>query len=275
MDLSKAFDTLDHKILLEKFKYYGITKITLSWFKSYLSNRSSYVIFNNTRSNININSIGVPQGSILGPLLFIIYINGMSCSTSFFDFIFYADVTSLLNTSLNFDNMQTSYTVNIELDKVYTWLCVNRLSLNIKKTKFMIFHSIHKKIPIIPLIKINNISIDKVTDFDFLGLTLNENMKWHSHINKISTKISRAIGVIYKLRQYLPLYILKTLYHSLVLPHLTYGIIAWHSYSDPIFKLQKRIVRIIANSSYNAHSEPLFKQLNLLKIGDIYIDLTF
>ena len=130
--------------------------------------------------------------------------------------------------------MQTSSTVNIELDKVYTWLCVNRLSLNIKKTKFMIFHSIHKKIPIIPLIKINNIGIDKVTDFDFQGITLNATMKWHSHINKISTKISCAIGVIYKLRQYLPTYILKTLYHSLVPPHLTYGIIALHSYSDPI-----------------------------------------
>ena len=166
--------------------------------------------------------------------------------------------------------MQTGSTVNIELDKVYRWLCVNRLSLNMKKSKFMIFHSIHKKIPIISLLTINNIGIDKVTDFDFLGLTLNENMKWHSHINKLSTKISRAIGVIYKLRQYLPISILKTLYHSLVLPHLTYGIIAWHFYSDHVFKLQKKIVRIIANSSYNAHSEPLFKQLNLLKIGDIY-----
>ena len=91
----------------------------------------------------------------------------------------------------------------------------------------------------------NNIGIDKVTDFDFLGITLNENMKWHSHINKISTKISHAIGFIYKLMQYLPIFILKTLYHSLVLPHLTYGIIAWHSYSDPIFKLQKLLQKVV------------------------------
>ena len=141
--------------------------------------------------------------------------------------------------------MQISSTVNIELDKVYKWLCVNRLSLNMKKIKFMIVYSVHKKIPIIQLIKMNNIGIDKVTDFDFLGITLNESIKWHSHINKISTKISRAIGFIYKLMQYLPIFILKTLYHSLVLPHLTYGIIAWLSYSDPIFKLQKLLQKVV------------------------------
>ena len=211
LDLSKAFDTLDHHILLRKMEYFGICDSNLNWFQSYLSERPRYVNVDNNSSETKVNSLGVPQGSILGPLLFTIYVNDMKNSTNFF-----------------------------ELDKVYKWLCLNKLSLNLKKTKFMIFRNIHKKVLVVPLIKVNGTIIRQVTDFDFLGIVINENINWSSHINKISIKLSRAIGMIYRLRQYLPLFVLKVLYYSLVLPHTTYGNIVWNARYDAFYKLQKK-----------------------------------
>ena len=145
-----------------------------------------------------------------------------------------------------------------------------KLSLNATKTKFMIFHNLNKKIAIIPSIKVNDINIERVKDFNFLGINLDQNLNWSSHTNKISIKISQAIGIMVRIKRYLPTYILKTLYYSLIFPHLSYGNIIWYTHNSPLFKLQKKAVRIITNSKYNAHSEPLFKVVNFLKLEDIY-----
>ena len=145
LDLSKAFDSLDHNILLEKFKHYGIQNKSLELLRSYLTNRYQYVTFDNKESNLLPIKIGVPQGSILGPLLFIIYINDMVYASELFKPIIYADDTTLLTsirTAKAIDKYKTeSENINIELSKVTTWLQLNKLSLNCEKTKAMIFHT--------------------------------------------------------------------------------------------------------------------------------------
>ena len=148
------------------------------------------------------------------------------------------------------------------------WLNLNKLSLNVNKTKAMAFHMPQKKI-IQPNIQINGSNIEFVEKFVFLGITINNKLNWNSHINKITNNISKTVGILNKLRSFLPSGVLQTIYNTLILPHMTYGILAWGRHTNAIHKIQKRAIQIIATSKYNTHTEPLFKQLNLLKAGDI------
>ena len=156
VDLSKAFDTLNHYILIKKLAYYGINGIELEWFTRYLTGRSQYVEIDGVSSNIISLSTGVPQGSILGPLLFLIYMNDIPNCTKYFDFIVYADDTTLSKT-IQIPAL-SQININNELAKVYDWLAVNKLSLNVGKTKYVIFHAVNKKIQdVIPNLEINGI----------------------------------------------------------------------------------------------------------------------
>ena len=161
--------------------------------------------------------------------------------------------------------------INSKLNNIADWLDVNKLSLNVQKTKFMIFH--YRECVItendIPCLMINNTEIERVTEFNFLGLTVNEYMNWNSHTQKIANKISRTLGVMNRLKRHLPISAMKLMYDSLILSHLQFGITNWGFEWDRISKLQKRSLRIRAKSKYNAHTEPLFKQLHLLKVNDI------
>ena len=280
LDLSKAFDTLDHQILLSKLKYYGVRGSALNWFSSYLTDRSQYVSFDGVDSKMYPLSTGVPQGSVLGPLLFLIYMNDVSEASDKFHSILFADDTTLteplctfdlLATRNKFDKKNLSDNINLELQKIYDWLCVNKLSLNIGKTKFMIFHYTQRNISkFIPDLHINNHVIECVKEFNFLGTIFDENLTWNSHTQKVANKISRTLGMLNRLKHTLPFSALKLLYNSLILPHLQYGILVWGFKHNRVFKLQKRAMRIITCSKYNAHTAPIFKSLSLLKVEDIF-----
>ena len=270
LDLSKAFDTIDHSI--QKLKYYGLKGSTLNVFQSYLSNRKQYTEIEDTTSTILPIQVGVPQGSILGPILFIIYVNDLPQCSNKFDFIMYADDTTLSSTIDSFcdinSNASADSLINAEIDKVIEWLKINKLSLNKNKSKYMTFHMPKKQIQHLTL-KIDGINIEKVEEFNFLGLTMDTNLKWKKHTDKISNKCSKITGVLNRLKLLFPQEIKCLLYNSLIVPHINYCITAWGFHRNRITIIQKKAIRIITASSYISHTEPLFKQLNLLKVEDI------
>jgi hypothetical protein len=222
------------------------------------------------KSEVRNISLGVLQGSILGPLLFTIYVNDLDNSSHFFSFIKYADDTTLLHIIQHSNDSEIATQINHELHMVYKWLCANKLSLNIAKTRYMVFHNIGKSITNIANLQLNNKNIEKVQTFNFLGIHIDEHLKWKSHVANTALKLSRTVGILVKLRHHLPPYILKTIYQSLFVSHISYGILAWGNHSDKLFLLQKKAIRLITNSNYLAHTDPLFKISNCLKIHDIY-----
>jgi hypothetical protein len=149
------------------------------------------------------------------------------------------------------------------------WLKLNRLCLNVKKTKAMLFHTPQRKITFRPNIMIDGNKVEYVNEFNYLGIHLDKHLTFNKHIDIIRQKISRVSGIMNKLKHFLPLATLVTLYNSLILPHLNYGVLLWGSKADKLEKIQKRVVRIITCSKYNAHTNPIFKKLSLLKATHI------
>ena len=192
LDLSKAFDTIDHTILSHyKLQYYGLEYSTLRLFESYLKNRKQYTEIEESKSEILPLTIGVPQGSILGPLLFIY--KRFPRIHKKIDFIIYADDTTLSSTINTFNNklknVDTQTLINDELSKIIEWLNINKLSLNKDKSKYMIFHMNKKEIPSFSL-KLGNTNIKKVDDFNYLGLTVDTNLNWKKHTEKVTNRCS-------------------------------------------------------------------------------------
>ena len=194
--------------------YYGIAGTELQLLTNYLQKRKQYVIFNNHESDLT----EITQGSILGPLLFSIIINELKKSSEKLRFLMYADDTTIYFNLEDFDSNNYEYEINVELQKVSMWLKKNKLSLNLDKTKLMIFHRQQKRVKELN-ITINGTIIERVQSFNFLENTLSESMSWANHLLSIKKKISKVIGILYRLKNTFPLEVLKTLYKSVVLSY--------------------------------------------------------
>jgi hypothetical protein len=251
---------------------YGIRGIANNWFRNYLTDREQFVNYNNVFSSRSKITTGVPQGSILGPLLFLLYINDISNSSKILQFILYADDTNIFYSCESAE--QLCEIVNRELRGVMQWFQSNRLSVNLKKTNFLFFGN---KVKLKKLknceIFLNSIKIDRTDSAKFLGVIIDESLSWKQHINYTRGKIAKTVGIIRRLRYRLPEKTLNTLYNTLVLPYLSYCNIIWANNKptrlQPLLILQKKCMRIITNSPYNAHALPLFSKLNQLTIFDL------
>ena len=271
IDFRKAFDTVDHEILLNKLYHYGIRGVAHDWMKSYLTNRPQQVSYNGETSAYKNMKCGVPQGSILGPLLFIIYINDLSSVSNILTSVLFADDTTLLDSDSNLTELVNRF--NKELVNIVNWLNANRLSLNIDKTNFMIFRPKNKNDPS-PNIIINGSLIEQVDKAKFLGVIIDNKLTWSDHTKNVTKKISKGIGVIIKARKYFNKETLLNLYNTMVLPFLSYCIHVWGRsadiHLDKMYKLQKKIVRIITGVPPRTHSQPLFIELKLMTVHQIY-----
>ena len=268
LDLSKAFDTLNFDILLHKMNYYGIRGTALTLIKNYLNNRFQYINYKNQDSSLLEVKTGIPQGSILGPLFFSIYINDLVNATNKLSYLMYADDTTLYFNLEDFPNQNRSTSINAELEKISTWLKLNKLTLNVEKSKYMIFHKRRKIDPL--SLTINNNEISNVTQFCFLGIIIDENLSWKNHVDMVTNKLSKITGILNRLKYIYPQNILLTLYNSLFASHINYGSLVWGTNVNRISKVQKRVIRNITHSHFIAHTEPLLKDLKLLKVEDMF-----
>ena len=272
IDLEKAFDTVNHSILCKKLEHYGIRGIPNTLIKSFLSNRKQYVSINGFESNIKEISCGVPQGSTLGPLLFLIYINDFQYSLDKSKASHFADDTNILYASKNIKTIES--VLNHELKLASTWLRANKLSLNEDKTKLLIFHSKNKVLKENSIsIKLNNIKLSLSKSVNYLGLLIDDCLSWNCHITNLSKKLSRANGILSKLRYNAPKSICISVYYSIFYSYLNYGNSVWTLTSEENLNsvriLQKKCMRIINFSEFNAHTNNLFLTDKLLKLDDI------
>ena len=271
IDVKKAFDCVNHNILLNKLERYGIRGVPLRWLTSYLADRKCYVELGDYKSKMNTFNIGVPQGSILGPLLFLIYVNNLPKFSNNLHTQLFADDTIVFNTGNNIDTLINS--TNAELTKLNDWTRANKLTIHPGKTKLLI---VSNRIPSNSNFNIRflDTEVHQSNCCKYLGVHLDNKLSFKDHIKYINGKISRHTGILYKIRDNLPLKTRLNYYYAFIYPYLSYNIIIWGSayptHLLPLITQQKRTIRTITNSAYRDHTGPLFRRLKLLKLKDIY-----
>ena len=267
INLKKAFDTIDHKILLRKLASYGIDHRALKWFDSYLSDRQQKCVVNGELSGARAVTCGVPQGSLIGPLLFLIYINDLPNCLSKALPRMYADDTSISIAASSLPELESA--LNAELAYLHEWLNVNKLSLNIAKTELMLIGSRQRLSGTttghLLTVQIKGHEIDRVPHTKSLGVHIDQNLSWSKHVNETAKIVSSGIGALKRLRPFICEDTAILLYRALIEPYFDYCCPVWDGLSDELAdklqKLQNRAIRVITKSDHYSSATALRGEL--------------
>lgn len=274
LDIKKAFDCVNFEILYNKLIKYGIRGQSLKLIKSYLTNRKQKVKLtdeNGTDVFSELSSItcGVPQGSVLGPLLFLIYVNDLQNASNLFHAITFADDTNLFMAAPCMVTLCDS--VNTELKNIKTWLDSNRLCLNVSKTCFQLYTK--KPFDVTPEIRINDVGITREKLVKFLGVIVDERLTFKQHIDSVAAKFAMNIGFLYRGREILTCIQLKLLYNAILLPHLTYCNLVWGinypTHLNRLHLLQKRAARVILGLGYIDSVKHRLQEVGIIAIDEL------
>ena len=273
LDMRKAFDLVDHDILIAKLQLYGLSSHSLTWFSSYLLNRSQFVVFKGEKSNQLPIKTGVPQGSILGPLLFLIFVNDLPLQVQQSDILLFADDSTLSCSAPTVSCASDKLLADAK--KIDEWASDNKMVLHCGKTKSMLVtskpklatHNCDLKI------RINGCDIEQVSSAKLLGVHLDSSLSWDNHILHLCAVISSRIVLLNRLSKFVPQSLLRMVYNALIFPHFVYCCTVWGSCSSSnmkkLLRLQKRAGRIIVGVDRNFSSTLLFRKLHWLPIFDL------
>jgi hypothetical protein len=275
LDLTKAFDTVQHDILLSKLSHYGVRGKAHNWFKSYLGDRKQFVQVNGVQSSQQYINTGVPQGSVLGPLLFLVYVNDIYNSVKDIDckLLLFADDTNIFLVGKDIVILKAK--AELALECLQTWFDINKLTLSLSKTLYNIFHNRNKAVPhSCNKLNVFNLEINRVPNAKFLGITIDEKLKWTEHITQLCQKLVKYASSFKIIKHHVHSKFKKQLFSAHIVSNIKYGIEVYgHTSLQNIRKiqvLQNRILKILFNEDWFTPTNSLHSKLKVLKISDIF-----
>jgi hypothetical protein len=267
----ELYKYISEEILIKKQEHYGVRNRNLQWFKSYLNDRTQFSLINNVKSEMQSIETGVPQGSILGPLLFILYVNDLPGCVQKCQINMYADDTAIYFSAKNVPDMSSA--INSDLKNIYGWFCANKVSVHFGKTETMLISNPQKR-RFLPSTDLNvsvtnNETLSQVDNVKYLGITLDDRLSFDSHIDGLAKQISKKIGIL-KSCKFLSRNTLVHLFNSIVLPHFDYCSSVWCATSSKnltrLQRLQNRAMRLILRKPHRTHIEDMLDELKWMSV---------
>ena len=273
IDFKKAFDTVDHEIMLSKLECYGIRGHANLFFRSYLTNRRQFTVANGVQSDIGIVKCGVPQGSVLGPLFFLLYINDIYRAVGCNAARLFADDTSLLSSGRNLHDAINQ--AKEFFHKLYDWCLANKLSINSDKTNFVLFHMKNKPVPKnFGNIQTEHMTIRRVKTVNYLGLVIDENLYWNAHVDYVCASLVKYFGIFNHIKSFITSRIARQLYFAFINSRINYGIEVYghcaNEYLSKLQILQNKLLKLLLKLDRRTSTNQLHRDLSLLKVSDIH-----